>query len=157
MITLHIPEDHVARRIAADVALIHHGFASARIGLIRRGKDPFKGQLALPGGRQNPNDEDALAAAIRELREEVGITAARERFEAFTFLDASGRDPRESVPHVSAVFLLEVTDEEVAAAIPGDDAAALEWPELELVDETETAFDHGTVIQRLRKKYEKYY
>ncbi|MCU0621465.1 MAG: CoA pyrophosphatase [Gemmatimonadales bacterium] len=43
--------------------------------LVRRAErsgDPWSGQMALPGGRQDP-DEDLLFTAIRETAEEVGV------------------------------------------------------------------------------------
>jgi 8-oxo-dGTP pyrophosphatase MutT (NUDIX family) len=44
--------------------------------LIRRAErsgDPWGGHMALPGGRQETEDESLLATAIRETKEEVGI------------------------------------------------------------------------------------
>jgi 8-oxo-dGTP pyrophosphatase MutT (NUDIX family) len=44
--------------------------------LVRRAQragDPWSGHMALPGGRQEPGDEDLLATARRETFEEVGI------------------------------------------------------------------------------------
>lgn len=38
----------------------------------RRG-DPWSGHMALPGGRQQPNDRDLFATAARETHEEVGV------------------------------------------------------------------------------------
>jgi 8-oxo-dGTP pyrophosphatase MutT (NUDIX family) len=38
-----------------------------------RAGDPWSGQVALPGGRQDPADPDLLATAIRETREETGV------------------------------------------------------------------------------------
>lgn len=48
--------------------------------LIRRAErsgDPWSGHMALPGGRQEPGDEDLLATVLRETREEVGISLSR--------------------------------------------------------------------------------
>ncbi len=44
--------------------------------IIRRAEragDPWSGQMGLPGGRASVEDDDLLATAIRETREEVGI------------------------------------------------------------------------------------
>jgi 8-oxo-dGTP pyrophosphatase MutT (NUDIX family) len=48
--------------------------------LIRRAErpgDPWSGHMALPGGRREPGDPDLLATAVRETREEVGMTLER--------------------------------------------------------------------------------
>lgn len=40
--------------------------------------DPWSGHMALPGGRADPGDDDAVATAIRETREEVGLALGRD-------------------------------------------------------------------------------
>lgn len=48
--------------------------------LIRRAvspRDPWSGHMALPGGRHDPVDPDAVATAVREAQEEVGIDLVR--------------------------------------------------------------------------------
>lgn len=47
--------------------------------LIRRAErsgDPWSGQMGLPGGRRGREDQDLVATAIREAREEVGLDLA---------------------------------------------------------------------------------
>jgi 8-oxo-dGTP pyrophosphatase MutT (NUDIX family) len=41
-----------------------------------REEDPASGQVALPGGHVDPADPDLVATALREMEEEVGLTAA---------------------------------------------------------------------------------
>src|SRR5262249_34331336 len=43
----------------------------------RRAGDPWSGHMAFPGGRVDPTDRDARAAAERETLEEVGVDLAR--------------------------------------------------------------------------------
>ena len=38
-----------------------------------RDDDPWSGHMALPGGRRDPDDTDAVATASRETHEEVGV------------------------------------------------------------------------------------
>lgn len=40
--------------------------------------DPWSGHIALPGGRQEPDDPSLEATAVRETREEIGIDLARD-------------------------------------------------------------------------------
>lgn len=72
-----------ARREAA-VALIMHPDPD-RLLLVRRvtrESDPWSGQLALPGGRREPADDDLLSTAMRETVEEVGIALTRDEMAA---------------------------------------------------------------------------
>lgn len=72
-----IDEPRVAR---AAVALVLAGTGDdVELLLIRRATrddDPWSGHMALPGGRRDPDDADAVATAARETREEVGVDLA---------------------------------------------------------------------------------
>lgn len=67
-----------ARPAAVALVLlpVSAGGGGLEILLIRRAEradDPWSGQIAFPGGRQEASDPDLLATAIRETREETGV------------------------------------------------------------------------------------
>ncbi|MEM4700465.1 MAG: CoA pyrophosphatase, partial [Candidatus Nezhaarchaeales archaeon] len=66
--------------VAAVVALLSqvNGLAILLIKRRERAGDPWSGQVALPGGFMSAGDSSPLEAALRELREEVGIRLRRE-------------------------------------------------------------------------------
>ena len=82
------PAGRLARRSPAAgeaaVALVFAGRdGDLRLCFIRRAtdpRDPWSGQMALPGGRAAPADASLCAAAVRETREEVGLTLAQARY-----------------------------------------------------------------------------
>lgn len=73
------PED-APEALPAAVALIlieRHGLEALFIKRAARVGDPWSGQVALPGGRYEPEDRDLLNTAIRETREETGVDLTR--------------------------------------------------------------------------------
>jgi 8-oxo-dGTP pyrophosphatase MutT (NUDIX family) len=61
---------------AAVVLILREISDEIELLLIKRAedaRDPWSGHIALPGGRAEPTDENLIATAIRETREEVGI------------------------------------------------------------------------------------
>lgn len=68
----HAPGPHGA----AVAAVLRDSDRGALVLLIRRAVregDPWSGHMAFPGGRSAASDADALATALRETREEVGL------------------------------------------------------------------------------------
>lgn len=64
----------------AAVALILRDLADPELLFIRRARserDPWSGQIALPGGRIQAEDPDPVHAAVRETQEETGIRLDR--------------------------------------------------------------------------------
>ena len=114
--------------LTADVVVIapEVGPGGSRHGLqvllIRRGKDPFAGRWALPGGFCDPG-ESVEQAAARELEEETGLRGVRME-QVYTF-SAPGRDPRGWV--VSVAHLALVPPRRLAEAQAGDDAHEARW------------------------------
>jgi 8-oxo-dGTP diphosphatase len=121
--------------------------------LVQRGRPPFEGMWAIPGGFVN-RDETLEAAAQRELKEETGVHSVHvEQFHAF---GDPGRDPRGwviSVAHFALVPQEQLREQQVRG---GDDAAQADW--FAAYEPPPLAFDHAKVLscalERLRSGIE---
>ena len=74
-------DDGAPRRAAVAIVLRHTAADAIELLLIKRSEregDPWSGQIALPGGRYDPDDATLQDTAIRETREETGIDIARD-------------------------------------------------------------------------------
>ncbi|NJN34207.1 MAG: NUDIX hydrolase [Saprospiraceae bacterium] len=116
--------------------------------LIQRGHDPFKDAWALPGGFVDEN-EPLEAAALRELKEETGVTDVFIE-QLYTF-GTPGRDPRGRVVTVAYYALINLSEYQIGA---DSDAKDVKWF---AIDELPAlAFDHADIlylaINRLRSK-----
>lgn len=72
------PPAHTQPRQAAVLLLLWPQAAALHFVLTRRaaGLRGHSGQISLPGGRRDPADADAVATALRETQEELGIPAS---------------------------------------------------------------------------------
>lgn len=109
--------------------------------LIERGREPYCGAWALPGGFINM-DEELECACQRELQEETGITV--EGLRQFKAYGGVNRDPRHRT--ISIVFYAFTNSELVPLA--GDDAANAGW--FPIADLPELAFDHGLILEEFK-------
>ena len=124
--------------------------------LVERGRDPFAGHMALPGGFVLP-DESADDAARRELLEETGLderTLEGVHLEQLATFSEPDRDPRMRVVSVAYVALSPTAPEPTA----GTDAAAARWVPVDDALAGPLAFDHATILEaaleRARAKLE---
>ena len=92
--------------IATDVIVVWpSGPSMHQILLITRGKDPYKGALAFPGGFVEYNEDPDLAC-LRELEEECGIKG--KSVELVTVAGNPKRDPRKHV--ISMAYHIQLAD-----------------------------------------------
>jgi len=131
--------DHPRPSVTVDIVLFHHN----EVLLIKRAREPFKGQWALPGGFVDEN-ESLEAAAARELKEETGLYGiSLQQVGAF---GDPGRDPRGHTVSIAFAALLENRLEAKAS----DDAEDARWhsgarpPKL--------AFDHKKIVRLARER-----
>jgi 8-oxo-dGTP diphosphatase len=115
----------------------------SKILMVRRKKDPFKGQLALPGGFINEG-ETAEEAARREAIEETSLEV--EPIEILGVYSDPKRDPRKHI--MSTVFVGIIVGGSDKA---GDDAESIEWVELGNIEKQEIAFDHVQILRDYKK------
>ncbi|HET9532068.1 MAG TPA: NUDIX hydrolase [Blastocatellia bacterium] len=131
--------DYPRPSVTVDIALFRRA-ASDRVEvlLIKRAREPFKGQWAFPGGFVD-EDESLEKAAARELREETGLDHITLR-QVGAFGDP-GRDPRGHT--VSVVFAGLLTGEVEAKA--ADDAEDARWHPARRPPAL--AFDHKKILR----------
>ncbi len=132
-----MPSDRGHPRVAVDGLVVH----ADKLVTVRRGHDPFRGMLALPGGFVELG-EPVEAAVVREVREETGLETRVVRLVG-VFSDPM-RDPRGHV--VSITYALAET---AGVLIAGSDAA-----EILLIDPEAPppmAFDHNEIVRRWRR------
>tara|TARA_B100001094_G_C18173582_1_gene796574 strand:- start:2068 stop:2481 length:414 start_codon:yes stop_codon:yes gene_type:complete len=128
--------------LAADAICLRNG--GAEVLLIRRGRPPWKGRLAFPGGFVDYG-EDPEIAALRELLEEAGVRGRDPQLYAVN--GSPDRDPRK---HIVSIFYI-ISVDEGSEPEAGDDAAEAEWIKIDSIESGDIAGDHFDIIEQLRK------
>ncbi len=126
--------------LTVDGVVVHDGPGGPSVLLVRRGRPPFAGSYALPGGFVEYG-EDIADAIGREIAEETGLRGAA--FTQFRAFGSPGRDPR---GHTVSIVYTAVLGGERPPVTGGDDAAEAGWfPVGEIPD---LAFDHGEILHQ---------
>lgn len=130
--------------VAVDLVIFTVRGGELQVLLIERGKEPFLGQPALPGGYVHQR-ETLDKAARRELEEETGIDGGQLHLEQLRTYGDPERDPRGRV--ISVAYLALGPDLPVPVA--GTDARAARWvPVREALDGGgQLAFDHLAILR----------
>ena len=112
---------------------------SSSILLVKRKKDPYKNQFALPGGFVNEG-ETIEEAIEREVYEETSLKI--HPIDILGVYSDPTRDPR---GHMMTVVFIVLIIKGIATA--GDDAKEISWIPIEKINEIKIAFDHKLVIR----------
>lgn len=120
------------RPFACDMVLVENG----KILLIKRAREPFRGEWATPGGRID-DGETAEQCAKREMKEETGLDI--EIIKLTGLYSDPNRDPRGII---AAAYLVKRTGGEIKA---GDDAAEAQWFDLDNLPPL--AADHKKIVE----------
>lgn len=135
--------------VTVDAVVFAISAGKAKLLLVNRGIEPFKGRWALPGGFVGI-DEELEDAVARELAEETGLTGVR--LEQMRTFGKCGRDPRGR--QITVAFLGIVGKGQIMVR-GGDDAARARWFDVEKLPR-DLAFDHNEVaefgIEKLKRK-----
>jgi 8-oxo-dGTP diphosphatase len=126
--------------VAADAAVFEFFAGKAKLLLVNRKNEPFKGKWCLPGGFVDL-DEELETAAARELAEETGLAGVR--LEQMHTFGSIGRDPR---GRVITVTFMGIATEGKKRTKAGDDAAKARWFDIGKLPK-DLAFDHNEVVR----------
>jgi 8-oxo-dGTP diphosphatase len=119
-------------RLTVDAVAVRDG----DVLLVRRGRPPFQGMWALPGGFVD-RGERLEEAVLRELAEETGVSGR-----LLGLVGAYSRPDRDPRGHtVSVVYAIEALEGDAKG---GDDAAEAAWHEL--TSAPDLAFDHDEIL-----------
>ncbi|GAB2768748.1 NUDIX domain-containing protein [Salinimicrobium soli] len=131
-----MPKQNIS--VTTDCVVFLKNGSKEKVLLVKRKKDPFKGQWAIPGGFLE-EDEAMEKGAARELKEETGLEISDlHQLKAFGKVD---RDPRGRT--ISIAFFGVITSEEKVTG--NDDAEDAQWFPLDNLPAL--AFDHDEIIQ----------
>ena len=135
--------------VTVDAAVFSFLRGRARLLLVKRGRNPYKGSWAIPGGVVEI-DEELEDAVVRELAEEAGLRGID--LEQMRTFGKCGRDPRGR--QITVVFF-GIAPKGQTRVKGGDDASEARWFDIEKLPEN-MAFDHREVaasaIAKLRRK-----
>jgi len=123
--------------VTVDIVLVAFDKGVLKVLLVKRKNSPYKGKLALPGGFVKKN-EGLKAAALRELKEETGVS--RVNLVQLHAFGSVNRDPRGRVVSVAYIALLPA-EKKLKAATDATDAGWFSVRKL-----PKLSFDHGEMV-----------
>ncbi|KAJ1556364.1 hypothetical protein HK405_014323 [Cladochytrium tenue] len=148
-------EDKVYRNPAStvDALVIRKNVLTSQFELllIQRGRNPYKGYWALPGGFIEYG-EDPEVAVRRELEEETQLVGlpGDDHIQLITVRGKGDRDPRQHI--ITIAYAVRVDPATLSLCAGSDDAKDARWLPLEEAgnEKYPLAFDHVEIVKKLR-------
>ena len=133
--------------VTADCVVFGYDNKELKVLLIKRGKEKeasstaYSGEWALPGGFMDIiNDISILHTAVRELKEETGLSLDIDKFKEVAAFSDINRDPRERVITIANYALVKLS--QVTADTDADKAEWFSWDSVPSL-----AFDHEKILR----------
>lgn len=130
--------------VTTDIVIFTLQDGQLKVLLIQRANDPYKNHWGLPGGFIEIN-EDLQTAALRELKEETGVSGVYLE-QLYTF-GKPDRDPRERVISVAYYALVPIDYLHIRADSDAKNVAWFACKHLPVL-----AFDHKQIIELARNR-----
>ncbi|GGP41996.1 hypothetical protein GCM10010185_11600 [Saccharothrix coeruleofusca] len=141
-----IRRPRVAALPTADIVIFTIRDWRLHVLLIKRGTEPYRGKLALPGGFIRPG-ESLEDTAKRELAEETGLDSSSIPLQQIHTYSHPERDPRGRI--ITTAFLAIAPN--LPEVMGATDAHRADWVEVEdslWLNNDRLAFDHGEILQQ---------
>jgi 8-oxo-dGTP diphosphatase len=148
------PGAYARPSVTVDLVILTVVDKDLRVLLVHRAEHPFKGRWALPGGFVRVSDdrkdqgEDLDAAAVRELEEETGLSAAtcgHIYLDQVRTFGKPGRDPRMRV--ISVAYYALVRSSLVPLVRAGGDVSHTRWFSVAELPPEGLVFDHAEILE----------
>lgn len=138
--SMHEDDRSTSGRMEAAVALIVRPRPELDVLLIKRAvheRDPWSGQMALPGGRWEPSDPGLQQTAARETREETGVDLSTVGVPLGRLEDIEPANPRLPIERIRPFAYAVPPD--TGATVASHELDSVHWVPIDLLLRPETA------------------
>lgn len=129
--------------LAGNVIALSYHKNGTDVLLVKRGCDPQKGRWAFPGGHIEAG-EDLFVGSMRELKEETGLDAETADNAELCGVQFAAHDG-----HMVFYYIIKFFGAVPPLVRGADDAEEARWTPLNEALETELAFDHTAILNRI--------